>query len=112
MEEEEGRGLLRSSRSEVKRHEPMRCKSLNYNKAHSLTVNSTTTSFYLLYPSILINSFKMLIKESYVDVPTKADGKDGSMSSCQPTCNKDTRKLMMVIGIFLFNPSIPGYPQA
>ncbi|OHE99207.1 dienelactone hydrolase [Colletotrichum orchidophilum] len=26
----------------------------------------------------------MLIKESHVDVPTKADGKDGSMSSCLP----------------------------
>lgn len=25
--------------------------------------------------------FKMLIKESYADVPTKADGKEGSMSS-------------------------------
>ncbi|KAL3302511.1 Dienelactone hydrolase [Colletotrichum asianum] len=36
----------------------------------------------------------MLIKESHVDVPTKADGKDGSMR------------------IFLFHPSIPGYPNA
>ncbi|EFQ29978.1 dienelactone hydrolase [Colletotrichum graminicola] len=36
----------------------------------------------------------MLIKESHVDVPTKADGKEGSMR------------------IFLFHPSIPGYPNA
>ncbi|KFY59319.1 hypothetical protein V497_04387 [Pseudogymnoascus sp. VKM F-4516 (FW-969)] len=36
----------------------------------------------------------MLIVESHIDVPTKADGVDGSMR------------------IFLFHPSIPGYPNA
>ncbi|KAH7155289.1 Alpha/Beta hydrolase protein [Dactylonectria estremocensis] len=36
----------------------------------------------------------MLIKESHVDVPTTANGKDSSMR------------------IFLFHPSIPGYPNA
>ncbi|CRK20690.1 hypothetical protein BN1723_002657 [Verticillium longisporum] len=36
----------------------------------------------------------MLIKESYVDVATSADGKDGSMR------------------IYVFHPSIPGYPNA
>ncbi|KAE9366081.1 alpha/beta-hydrolase [Stipitochalara longipes BDJ] len=36
----------------------------------------------------------MLIQETHKDVPTKADGKDGSMR------------------IFLFHPSIPNYPQA
>ncbi|RDW68286.1 alpha hydrolase-18 [Coleophoma crateriformis] len=36
----------------------------------------------------------MLIKEDHRDVPTKADGKDGSMR------------------IFLFHPTIPGYPNA
>ncbi|PSS25050.1 hypothetical protein M430DRAFT_114427 [Amorphotheca resinae ATCC 22711] len=36
----------------------------------------------------------MLIKESYTDVPTKADGKEGSMR------------------IFLFHPTIPNYSQA
>ncbi|OBU01521.1 hypothetical protein VE01_00349 [Pseudogymnoascus verrucosus] len=36
----------------------------------------------------------MLIVESHIDVPTKADGVEGSMR------------------IFLFHPSIPGYPNA
>ncbi|KND94434.1 putative carboxymethylenebutenolidase [Tolypocladium ophioglossoides CBS 100239] len=36
----------------------------------------------------------MLIQESHVDVPTSANGKDSSMR------------------IFLFHPTIPGYPQA
>ncbi|RMJ19583.1 hypothetical protein CDV36_000750 [Fusarium kuroshium] len=36
----------------------------------------------------------MLIKESHVDVPTTANGKDGTMR------------------IFVFHPTIPGYPNA
>ncbi|KAF4964946.1 hypothetical protein F66182_18046, partial [Fusarium sp. NRRL 66182] len=36
----------------------------------------------------------MLIKESHIDVPTKAGGQDGSMR------------------IYVFHPTIPGYPNA
>ncbi|KAF3403315.1 putative carboxymethylenebutenolidase [Talaromyces pinophilus] len=39
-------------------------------------------------------AIKMLIKESHVDVPTKAGGQDGTMR------------------IYIFHPTIPGYPNA
>lgn len=55
----------------------------------------------------------MLITESHVDVSTSADGKEGSMSespSIHLLTNAHTQR--QLLGIFVFHPSIPGYPNA
>lgn len=53
----------------------------------------------------------MLIQETHQDVPTKADGKEGSMSiSPQQVSRSQTR--LTTPGIFIFHPTIPNYPNA
>ena len=54
----------------------------------------------------------MLIQETHHDVPTQAGG---DMSKLHPIdiCLSDTREtLMQLLGIFLFHPTIAGYPKA
>jgi hypothetical protein len=58
----------------------------------------------------------MLITESHVDVTTSADGKDGSMSEYLQMSNFSPMRTHTYswtsIGIYVFHPSIPGYPNA
>lgn len=53
----------------------------------------------------------MLIQESHVDVETSVNGQNGSMSTFAAIL-LNTRSLTTTTGIFLFHPTIPGYPQA
>lgn len=74
--------------------------------------------------SALISLPKMLIKESFADVPTVADGKKSSMSlsslangrlCCREQESSSERgrpNRNQSAGIFLFHPTIPGYPNA
>jgi hypothetical protein len=60
----------------------------------------------------------MLIKESFADVQTTANGKESSMSQSTTTSWKNGNKMeyptdeRQLTGIFLFHPTIPGYPNA
>lgn len=59
----------------------------------------------------------MLIQESHVDVTTSVNGQDGSMSTFAaiPLLNTTIPQgleLTTTTGIFLFHPTVPGYPQA
>lgn len=51
----------------------------------------------------------MLIQESFVDVPTKADGEGSMRMYCPPakSCMQADEA-----GIYTFHPTIPGYPKA
>jgi hypothetical protein len=53
----------------------------------------------------------MLIQESHVDVETSVNGQNGSMSTLAAIL-LNTTGLTNTTGIFLFHPTVPGYPQA
>jgi hypothetical protein len=53
----------------------------------------------------------MLIKEYHHDVPTVADG-NGSMRRAFLNLLYPAIKLKALAGIYVFHPSIPGYPNA
>jgi carboxymethylenebutenolidase len=54
----------------------------------------------------------MLIQESHKDVPTKADG-EGTMRTAKAHPRTDSPILILrEPGIFLFHPTIAGYPHA
>lgn len=60
---------------------------------------------------------RMLIQESHVDVTTSVNGQNGSMSTFAviPLLNTTIPQgleLTTTTGIFLFHPTVPGYPQA
>lgn len=55
---------------------------------------------------------RMLIQESHVDVETSVNGQNGSMSAFAAIFLLNRARLTTTIGIFLFHPTVPGYPQA
>jgi carboxymethylenebutenolidase len=55
----------------------------------------------------------MLIKESFADVQTSANGKESTMSMpCFMNFKMRLKRLTCHSGIFLFHPTISGYPNA
>jgi carboxymethylenebutenolidase len=53
----------------------------------------------------------MLITETHKDVPTKAGG-DMSMLQTSIALSRVAQHANVILGIFLFRPTIPNYPKA